>query len=63
MPKNKDVNRQYLLRTGAKLWCATCQQLEVVVDFFNGGTDEAKLACNHRRKIASEQGEPREVAH
>jgi hypothetical protein len=51
MPKNKAANRNYLLTAKTKLWCATCQQLRAVVDYFNGGTDEAKMSCGHRRKL------------
>jgi hypothetical protein len=45
----KNTNRIALLRSRARLFCAQCQTLQTVTDFFPSG--EALLECKHRRSV------------
>jgi hypothetical protein len=45
----RQVNRKSLLNSRTKLFCATCESLQQVIDAF--GNYECKLACGHRREI------------
>lgn len=55
----KQTNRHRLLRLSSKLFCPTCQRMEVVTDFFSG-SDVAVLSCKHRRPVFFRQ--PEEIA-
>lgn len=50
---NIPINRHALFGTKVKMWCPTCNCLQIVIDHFPGGKPPIKLECGHRRSEAA----------